>query len=45
MAADPDMILLPGTAYTSVDEFTADPRFAGPDGGEGRARAVLDQTT
>ena len=28
VAADPDVILLPNTAYTSVDEFVADPRFA-----------------
>ena len=29
MAADPDVILLPGSIYTSAEEFTADPRFAG----------------
>ncbi len=28
VAADPDVILLPNTAYTSIDEFVADPRFA-----------------
>ena len=28
IAADPDVILLPNTAYTSIDEFVADPRFA-----------------
>ena len=28
MAADPDVILLPGSAYTSADEFASDPRFA-----------------
>lgn len=28
IAADPDVILLPDTAYESVEEFTADPRFA-----------------
>ena len=28
IAADPDVILLPNTAYKSVDEFTKDPRFA-----------------
>jgi iron complex transport system substrate-binding protein len=27
VAADPDVILLPNTAYTSTDEFTADARF------------------
>ena len=27
IAADPDVILLPNTAYTSTDEFTADARF------------------
>ena len=27
VAADPDVILLPNTAYTSADEFTADARF------------------
>jgi len=29
VAADPDVILLPGSFYASPDEFTADPRFAG----------------
>jgi iron complex transport system substrate-binding protein len=30
VAADPDVILLPGSSgYKSADEFTADPRFAG----------------
>jgi len=29
LAADPDLILLPTTAYESAEEFTADPRFAG----------------
>jgi iron complex transport system substrate-binding protein len=29
VAADPDIILLPNTAYASVDEFVADSRFAG----------------
>jgi iron complex transport system substrate-binding protein len=29
VAADPDVILLPGSVYTTADEFTADPRFAG----------------
>jgi iron complex transport system substrate-binding protein len=29
VAADPDVILLPGSIYTSAGEFTADPRFAG----------------
>jgi iron complex transport system substrate-binding protein len=28
VAADPDVILLPNTAYKSADEFTKDPRFA-----------------
>jgi iron complex transport system substrate-binding protein len=28
IAADPDVILLPNTAYKSIDEFTKDPRFA-----------------
>lgn len=28
VAADPDMILLPNTAFTSTDEFLKDPRFA-----------------
>jgi iron complex transport system substrate-binding protein len=28
VAADPDIILLPNTAYTKVEEFTGDPRFA-----------------
>jgi iron complex transport system substrate-binding protein len=28
VAADPDVILLPNTAYTSTDEFVSDPRFA-----------------
>ena len=28
IAADPDVILLPNTAYKSVDEFTNDPRFS-----------------
>ncbi len=28
VAADPDIILLPNTAYASVDEFVSDPRFA-----------------
>jgi iron complex transport system substrate-binding protein len=28
IAADPDVILLPNTAYKTVDEFTSDPRFA-----------------
>lgn len=28
IAADPDVILLPNTAYTSVDEFVSDARFA-----------------
>ena len=28
IAADPDVILLPNTAYKSIDEFTNDPRFA-----------------
>ena len=28
-AADPDVILLPGSFYKSAGEFTADPRFAG----------------
>ncbi|MBN1320875.1 MAG: ABC transporter substrate-binding protein [Thermoleophilia bacterium] len=28
VAADPEVILLPGSVYTAVDEFTADPRFA-----------------
>jgi iron complex transport system substrate-binding protein len=28
LAADPHVILLPSTAYTSADEFTADARFA-----------------
>ncbi len=28
IAADPDVILLPNTAYQSVEEFTGDPRFA-----------------
>jgi iron complex transport system substrate-binding protein len=27
VAADPDVILLPGSIYTSAEEFTADPRF------------------
>jgi iron complex transport system substrate-binding protein len=29
VAADPEIILLPNTAYTSADEFVADARFAG----------------
>ena len=29
VAADPDVILLPGSVYKSADEFTADARFAG----------------
>ncbi len=29
VAADPDVILLPNTAYTTVDDFTKDARFAG----------------
>ena len=29
VAADPDVILLPGSIYTTADEFTSDPRFAG----------------
>ncbi len=29
VAADPDVILLPGSVYTTSDEFTSDPRFAG----------------
>jgi iron complex transport system substrate-binding protein len=29
VAADPDVILLPGTIYTSAEEFTGDPRFSG----------------
>jgi len=29
VAADPDIVLLPGSVYKSADEFTADPRFAG----------------
>ncbi len=29
LAADPDVVLLPNTAYTSVDEFMSDARFAG----------------
>ncbi len=29
VAADPDVILLPGSIYATADEFTADPRFAG----------------
>jgi iron complex transport system substrate-binding protein len=29
VAADPDVILLPNTAYTSAEEFTKDARFAG----------------
>jgi iron complex transport system substrate-binding protein len=28
IAADPDVILLPNTAYKSIDEFVNDPRFA-----------------
>jgi iron complex transport system substrate-binding protein len=28
VAADPDIILIPNTAYKSVDEFTGDPRFS-----------------
>jgi iron complex transport system substrate-binding protein len=28
IAADPDVILLPNTAYKSIDEFVGDPRFA-----------------
>jgi iron complex transport system substrate-binding protein len=28
IAADPDIVLLPNTAFKSVDEFTKDPRFA-----------------
>jgi iron complex transport system substrate-binding protein len=28
VAADPDVILLPNTAYATIDEFVADPRFA-----------------
>jgi iron complex transport system substrate-binding protein len=28
VASDPDIVLLPNTAYKSVDEFTGDPRFA-----------------
>jgi iron complex transport system substrate-binding protein len=28
IAADPDIILLPNTAYKSIDEFVNDPRFA-----------------
>lgn len=28
IAADPDVILLPNTAYTSIDEFVSDARFA-----------------
>jgi iron complex transport system substrate-binding protein len=29
LAADPSVILLPGSVYNSADEFTKDPRFAG----------------
>jgi iron complex transport system substrate-binding protein len=29
IAADPDIILLPNTAYKSIKEFTGDARFAG----------------
>jgi len=29
VAADPDVILLPGSIYASAEEFTADPRFTG----------------
>jgi iron complex transport system substrate-binding protein len=29
LAADPDMIILSGLAFTSVEQFTSDPRFAG----------------
>lgn len=29
VAADPDVILLPGSTYKSAEEFTGDPRFAG----------------
>jgi len=29
VAADPDVILLPGSTYKSAEEFTSDPRFAG----------------
>lgn len=29
IAADPDVILLPKTAYKTIDEFTGDPRFSG----------------
>jgi len=29
VAADPDVILLPGSIYMSAEEFTSDPRFAG----------------
>lgn len=29
VAADPDVILLPGSIYMSAEEFTGDPRFAG----------------
>ena len=29
VAADPDVILLPGSVYKSAQEFTSDPRFAG----------------
>lgn len=28
VASDPDVILLPGSIYKSIDEFTSDPRFA-----------------
>lgn len=28
VAADPDIILVPNTAYTAVEEFTGDPRFS-----------------
>ena len=29
VAADPDVILLPGSIYMTAEEFTSDPRFAG----------------
>jgi iron complex transport system substrate-binding protein len=42
VAADPDVILLPGSMYTSPDEFSADPRFAGLKAVTGGRVLVID---
>ena len=45
VAADPDVILLPGSFYKSAEEFSADPRFAGLRAvKEGRVLVIDDVT-